>query len=325
MTATNALTADAVKAIADLVKRDHVSVSFEPLPAEALGLGVNVEKPHVAIIRQGDKVEILSIANHVEAARGKPFQRVGTAHVSTLASLIDLAVRHKRDNSSVIFANSDWKEPSITAVLDYHVATTGPREADAEAFEDDGARFGKHRIHYAYPLSDSWQEWVAANGRKMNQADFAAFLEEHITELASPTDAERNLWEEAYKAKFATPSELLDLSRGLEVMSGHKVKNRVRLQTGEVQMVFEVEHKDAEGNELTVPGLFLLSLPPFRRGDPIRIPVRLRFRAAGEVVWFFEMVEPARFIEERIDDDLTTVANDTGLPVFEGAPEAVTV
>lgn len=317
----NALTADAVRAVADLIKLDHVSVSFQPLPKQALGLGVNVESPHVAIIRKGDGVEIQSIATHVEAARGKPFHRRGTANVSTLASFIDLVNRHKTVESSAIFANTDWRKPSITAVLDYHVAAAQSANP-AEAFEDEGARFGKHRVHYAYPLSEPWKAWVLADGKRMGQQDFAAFLEEHITELASPTDAERSLWEDAYKAKFATPSELLDLSRGLEVMSGHKVKNRTRLQTGEVQMVFEVEHRDAAGNELTVPGLFLLSLPPFHRGEAIRIPVRLRFRVGqGEIAWFFEMVQPDKFIDERLTDDMDEVGEKTGLPVFDGSPE----
>jgi uncharacterized protein YfdQ (DUF2303 family) len=300
---TTAITAEAVNAIRDLVKKDHVAVELLALPPKAIGHGRLVEQPHVAIIRKGDTVEIQSLAPHVEAVRGKPLARRGTAQVTSLASFITLVNRHKVETESVIFANTDWRKPSLTAVIDYHVAAK-PTDKTDEAFEDAGARNGKHRVHYAYPLSEPWKEWIEANGRKMTQADFAAFLEEHITELAAPTDAERIKWEGDFKAKFATPAELLDLSRGLEVTVGAKVKNRTKLQTGETQMVFEVEYADANGGELVVPGLFLLSVAPFHRGEAIRIPVRLRFRAGGaEIVWFFEMVRPDLFIDERLKDD----------------------
>lgn len=318
---TNAVTAEAVNAIRDLVKKDHVAVELLALPAKAIGLGRYVEQPHVAIVRKGDTVEIQSLAGHIEAIRGKPLARRGTAQVTSLSSFIALVNRHKVAAESVIFANTDWRKPSLTAVIDYHVAAT-PDDKEDDAFEDAGARNGKHRVHYAYPLSEPWKEWVEADGRKMNQADFAAFLEEHITELAAPTDAERIKWEADFKAKFATPAELLDLSRGLEVTVGAKVKNRTKLQTGETQMVFEVEYADANGGELVVPGLFLLSVAPFHRGEAIRIPVRLRFRAGGaDIVWFFEMVRPDLFIDERLKDDGAEVAEATGLSIIDGTPE----
>jgi hypothetical protein len=318
---TPAVTADAVKEIAALVRKDHVEVSLVPLPRKALGLGTYVEQPHVAIIRKGDSVEIQSIETHIAAARGKPRARTGTASVTSLASFITLVNRHKRIEESVVFSDTDWRKPSLTAVLDYHLPASDD-DRDSDAFEDAGARNGKHRVHYAYPLSDAWQEWVAANGRKMAQADFAQFLEDHITELAAPTEAERNEWEADFKAKFATPSELLDLSRGLEVTVGSRIKNRTKLQTGETQMVFEVEYAGADGGELVVPGLFLLSVAPFHRGESIRIPVRLRFRAGGsDIVWFFEMIRPDKFIDERLADDAGEVAEATGLTVIDGTPE----
>lgn len=317
----NAVTAEAVKAIAELVRRDHVEVEFRALPPKAIGHGRMVEEPHVAIVRKGDSVEIVSLTPHIDAVRGKPRARTGTAEATTLESFIRLVNHHRRDGESVIFANTDWRAPSLTAVLDYHV-TAEAEDRDIDDFEDLGARSGRHRVHYAYPLSEPWQAWVKGNGAKMTQRDFAEFLEEHITELAAPTEAERIQWERDYKARFATPAELLDLSRGLEVTVGARVKNRTKLQTGETQMVFEVEYADAEGGELVVPGLFLLSVAPFHRGQIIRIPVRLRFRAgAQDITWFYEMIRPDQFIDERLQDDVETVVAATGLQLFDGTPE----
>ena len=312
--------ADLVKAITTLANKDHVSVEFRPLPAEALGRATLVKSPHVAIIRTGDRVEIQSLREHIDAARGQPFERRGSAKTLTLNAFVALVNRHKVDKASVVFAKTDWREPRLTAVIDYHEAS---KDTPAAAtLEDLGTGFGRHRVVYDYPLSDAWKAWVEKNGEPMNQADFAAFLEDRITDLAAPQDFERQTFERDFKAKFAVPTELIDLSRGLEVMVGARVKNRIRLESGETQMVFEVQHSDAEGNELTVPGLFLLSVAPFDRGDVIRIPCRLRYRTqGGNLVWFYQMVQPDRFISERLDDDMALVADQTGLPVYAGSPE----
>lgn len=313
--------ADLIKAITTLANKDHVSVEFRPLPAEMLGGGALVKAPHVAIVRTGDRVEIQSLREHVEAARGRPFERRGMAKTLTLDAFVALVNRHKVEKESVVFAKTDWREPRLTAVIDYHAAAKDTPD-NKETLEDLGTGFGRHRVVYDYPLSDAWKAWVEKNGKPMDQADFATFLEDRITDLAAPQDFERQTFERDFKAKFAVPTELIDLSRGLEVMVGARVKNRIRLESGETQMVFEVQHSDADGNELTVPGLFLLSVAPFDRGDVIRIPCRLRYRTqGGNLVWFYQMIQPDRFISERLDDDMALVAAQTGLPVFAGSPE----
>lgn len=314
--------ADLVNAIANLARQDHYKVEFVPLPKEALGLGVNVPTPHVALVGTTDGIEIRPITEAIESARGKPYQRKGTASVTTLASFIALVKRHKIGDETAIFADINWQLPTLTAVIDYHRPRTGDGRSEQSAFEDPGARFGRHRVHYAYPLSDAWKAWVAANKKPMDQVDFATFLEEHISELAAPETAERTLWESDLKARFATPAELLELSRGLEVTVGHQVKSRIKLQTGETQMLFETRMGDASGAELVVPGLFLLAVAPFRRGEQIRIPVRLRFRAGGGgITWFFEMLNPDKYIDERLVDDAGIVEAETGIAVIAGSPE----
>ncbi len=160
------------------------------------------------------------------------------------------------------------------------------------------------------------------DSQPMKQAEFAAFLEDHVHEVAVPEEGERHHWENLLKSRFATPVELIDLSRGLEVTVGARVKNKQRLESGETQMVFEVEHRDASGNELTIPGLFLISVPAFYRGEPLRIPARLRYRLqGGEIVWFYQLFRPDEGVDDRLRNDVITVQKRTGLPTYDGAPE----
>jgi uncharacterized protein YfdQ (DUF2303 family) len=271
-------------------------------------VGVPGEIP-IAIVH-GENPTLVDVSRHFEAYRTYPGFKRGTAKAFTLDSFIGLVDRHKTSDS-VVFANSEWKNPSFTAVIDYHEAASG-----------GAADNGKHRIFYAFPLSEEWQAWNEQNGKVMEQAEFAAFLEDRIAELASPTQAEKNDLERDFATSVATPAELIQLSRGLQVNVEAVVKSATTLQTGEGQIVWEETHKDHNGQPLKVPGIFLLNIAPFFMGEPVRIPVRLRYRKSGsKIVWFYQLYRPDQHITERVRDDLLTVANETLLPTFEGTPE----
>ncbi len=296
-----------VQAIAKLAK--------EAAGAEIAGLmwpeaprGLPKDVP-VAIVH-GDRPKLESVGEIFEEFRLFPARKAGTAKVLTLDSLIDLTNRHKTPDTA-IFANTDWRKPSIVVVIDYH------------AVEPDGdPAWLRHRIGYEFPLSDPWKEWLAKNGQPMKQGEFAEFIEDHIADLSSPTEAEADDYERLFSAKLATPAKLIELSRGLQVFAGVNVKNTVTLQSGESQVVFEEEHRDAAGNRLEVPGLFILQVNPFFQGDVARIPVRLRYRVAdGKIFWFFQIYRPDLIITDRVRTDLDIIRAKTALPVFEGSPE----
>ena len=249
-----------------------------------------------------------SLRKLVEEWRNKPERVIGSANAQTLKSFIDLINRHKNENSAV-FGDLNWREPKFTAVIDYIGHGADPA-------------FGVHRILYAFPLSESFKAWSSANGKKMNQADFAAFVEDHIADIAAPTDEERAAFESLVQTKFATPAELMQLSRGLQVNVNTVVKNAKTLQSGEGEVLFSEEHTDVAGARLTVPGLFLISIPIYLFGDPVRLPVRLRYRVeSGKLAWFYQLWNIEEFVTKRIADDLTQVEAETLLPAFDGSPE----
>ncbi|MVA91576.1 DUF2303 family protein [Agrobacterium vitis] len=252
----------------------------------------------------------ISVKPLLEEYREKPRAKLGTAEVKTLESFIGLVNRHKTSDS-VIFAETDWQKPSITAVIDYHQAESGG-EADN----------CKHRIKYPFPLSEEWQAWVAQNGQPMNQTDFAQWIEDHIPDLAAPTQAEVDEYLDVFSLKTAYPNELVTLSRGLQVNVASNVKNNVTLQSGEGQITFEEEHRDATGAKLSVPGLFILSIAPFFMGTKARIPVRLRYRVKnGAVIWSFHLYRPDIHITDQVRADLDSAEQETALPAYEGKPE----
>jgi len=249
-----------------------------------------------------------SVKSLIEQFRQAPDRRKGTATVETLASFIALTNLHK-DTGSVLFGKTVWPDPKLTAVLDY----------DREGVE---ARNRSHRIVYAFPLTEEFKAWVNGNAKPMPQDVFAAFLEEHAAELAAPMDGERSEYERLFNEKMATPSEVIALSRHLEVFVAARVKNGIRLQTGERTVEFMEEHQNAKGEAVIIPGIFMVSVPAFVDGDAVRIPARLRYRiVSGDIKWFYQLYRWEYFLREQVGCDLKRAAEETSLLAFEGAPE----
>ena len=296
-----------IAAIVELTKKS-LGAEIKTVSLPPLGAGLPSSIPVVIDNRSG---EARPAQHLIEAFRIKPARKTGTARALTLKAFIDLTNRHKTEHSAV-FADTDWKKPSFQAVIDYHEnQSAGPADNL------------KHRIAYAFPASEEWKAWVEQNGQPMEQGAFAAFLEDRIADLSAPTDAERIWLERDFGTTVATPAQLIQLSRGLQVNVDSLVKNVVNLASGEAQVAFEETHTDGDGKPLKVPGIFMLAIAPFFMGEKVSLPVRLRYRKSGQkIVWFYQMYRPDQFVTERVRDDLLTVAAETALPAFEGSPEA---
>lgn len=296
-----------IAAIVELTKKS-LGAEIKLISLPALGAGLPSSVPVIIDNRSGEAKPAQQL---IEAFRTKPQTKLGTARALTLNAFIDLTNRHKTEHSAV-FADTDWKKPSFQAVIDYHENTSGGPADNL-----------KHRIAYAFPASEEWKAWVEQNGEPMEQGKFAAFLEDRIADLSAPTDAERIWLERDFGTTVATPAQLIQLSRGLQVNVDSIVKNVVNLATGEAQVAFEETHTDGNGQPLKVPGIFMLAIAPFFMGEKVSLPVRLRYRKVGQkIAWFYQMYRPDQFVTERVRDDLITVADKTELPTFEGSPEA---
>lgn len=311
--------AAAISALADLgLAASEAEVLH--IPTEELGPGLPAAVP---LLWDRKRQQPLGLGAHIEAHRLAPRQRSGTATVQTVQAFIALVNRH-RDADSAVFANVDWQKPSLTAVIDYHCRENLTAHDDGTPLnEGHRPRHGGHRIHYAFPLSDAWTAWLEQNGKLMDQGDFALFVEDHIAELAAPTDAEKSDAQQFFQTRCAEPAELFTLARGLEVAVDSRVKSATKLQSGEAEVHFEEVHRDGQGERLTVPGLFILRMALFRMAEPVRLPVRLRYRVSGGAIkWGFQLHRPDERVTEAITRALDAVRVDTALPVYEGAPEA---
>lgn len=311
------LSETAVNAVADLAHKAGLTVTSVSAPSSAKGVPTSIP-----VLLDPKKGEANGLKQLFDAWRDTPERKSGTARVTTLDSFIALTKRHAVEHSA-IFAVTDWKAPSLLSVIDYHHKNTD--------IEDEGVitgttigmpNNGKHRIHYQFPLSEEWQAWVKMDKQALNQQAFAEFIEDHIGELAAPHEDEVTFWQDKLGGKVAYPHELKLLSIGLKVHAETRVSNNVTLQSGEGELTWEETHRDHKGDKLVVPSLFILQLPPFFMGEPVRLPVRLRYRVReGSVTWIFQMYRPDVYVTEQVMRDMERAARETDLPAYQGTPE----
>jgi uncharacterized protein YfdQ (DUF2303 family) len=265
--------------------------------------------PFASVPLAGGGSRVESIKSLLDAWRTAPEHIKGTAAADTLDAFVALVNRHK-DDGSVLFGDLNVTAPVFTAVIDYHGLDHAPR-------------FGQHRIAYKFPVSPEWTAWQAANGKTLSQSEWAYFIEEHVAELASPLDAEVTEFEMLFHTKIATPSELVTMSRGMQVAVEARVKEIRNIQSGEAEIIYDEVHRDGSGAKLVVPGLFVIKIPLFIGADPTRIIARLRYRKHdSKIVWFYQLYRADAVVRAELQNAFDDAAKETNLPAYEGSPEA---
>lgn len=259
------------------------------------------------ILQQGQSLQ--DLRPFIDARLTAPRRRKGTSVHATLDSFIAHTLRFK-DADSVVFATTE----QLTTVFDYNRAGEGD------------ARFGEHRSTYAFPFSAEWRAWreVFAGNRKLSQTEFAAFIEDRLSDVTELGAISEGTTDTLTRLGFdvAGATTLLTLSRGISVRAETRVKQVVNLSTGEAQMHFEEDHTTEGGGKLKVPGGFVLTIPVFTEGAAYQIPVRIRYRVTnGSVSWSFAPHRIDAVLRDAFNEVCETVAQRTDLPLFHGTPE----
>ena len=115
-------------------------------------------------------------------------------------------------------------------------------------------------------------------------------------------------WKERLRVDYASPSTMLELSRGLAVRQNSEVRNEHNLNAGTAQIFFATSHVDTNGQPLDIPAAVLLAMPVFKRGDLYQVPCRLRYRVDGpRVIWRYELARLDAVFEHAFAEALDLV------------------
>lgn len=296
--------------------------------------GADLTKPVLVSLPNKRTISNLTDA-HISAQEFlKPTRRRGTARLDDLKSLIAWANRFKSEET-VLFAKPDMSAPTLQCIADYHCE--GPLTLDTET-GDPKARHLKHRALYSFPLSEDWTAWNAISGVPLEKDDLGEFIEAQAKDIMDPTPAiikgventanadwENRMIQTAAKieGRFGQLTKLLAMSKQFQVFESSDLAIKTNRDTGESEIQFLNEHKDADGKPLKIPNLIIIAIPVFMGGAPYRMAVRFRYRKmAGQVKFILSIYNPEKAFEAAFNEAVEKATEETKLPTFMGSPEA---
>lgn len=266
--------------------------------------------PRVLVAHKDSMVHDLT--KMIEPRLLRPHRSIGTTTLQSLDSLIAHIRRHHLPdrNDTVLYFNTAPDAESITAIYD---ATVNAVVAGHQ----------QHRATFALEYTEPWKAWMEIDGKGMNTAQFAEFLDERIGDVyegtPSPSQAEVV---DRLALRLAGISALVTLSRGLAVNASVKVKNAVTTSTGEISMQYEESHTDGRGEPIKIANAFLLVLPVFVGTAPTVCMARLSYRVTGGLVTWKVQIHDLDRIHEYAVKAAKQALYDAlpGIPVFDGIP-----
>lgn len=185
------------------------------------------------------------------------------------------------DEASAIFVDAD--NAKFKAILDYHVDAQSPR-------------WNRHTVTYQFPKTVEWSKWLANNGTKMTQEDFALFIEDNIKEVVEPDGA-----------------TMLEIASSLQAKNNVSFKSAKRLDNGETQFDYREDIESTAGahGQFSIPNEIKIALKPFQGSETYNVTARFRYRInSGNLVMWYDIIRPHAIIEDAINDAVEKVQSE---------------
>lgn len=320
-----------VQTMRDVIERlgDHREID-NPFAPEVIS---PLTDAHLVTLPDGRKIHDLTSHHRAALEYLKPARRKGTARLDTLTSIIDWAGRFTDADNGALFAKPDMANPSLTCIANYHTEGAPADGLDA----DPTARHADHRAVYNFPLSDEWKAWMVVSGEPIDKDAMGEFIEANAKDIMDPTPAILNGaisdknegWEnrlistaKQIEGRYGQLHQLLAMSKQFQVFESSDLQVSSNRDSGEAQLTFKSEHRDAAGKPLSIPNLIIVTIPVFRCGTPYRMPARFRYRKRGPNISFvLSLYNPEKAFEAAFTEAVDRAQEATALPLFFGAPE----
>lgn len=168
----------------------------------------------------------------------------------------------------------------------------------------DAATFREYGAIYVPAQTQSFKDWLQMNGDKMDQAEFALFIERHIDDI-HPAEG------------MPSATDILTFCSTVEDAKRVEFKKSVSLQDGRVELIYAEKSDEAREQKLALFREFSLALRPFLdRDQAYAITASLRFRIKdGQIVFWYEL-KGIEALMEKLRADIKTDLEATGLPVY---------
>ncbi|MFF4834054.1 DUF2303 family protein [Streptomyces sp. NPDC001315] len=216
-------------------------------------------------------------------------RKTGTTTVRDAASFLTYYAKHHDDASEVY---SDVEALTVTAVLNAHSA--------------DEPDFGDHRLVLGLRRTKAWTEWLALDGKLVDQDRFANFLEDQLPYLETPDAA-----------------TMLEIAQSIKATTKAEFQSSSRLQSGERKFAFVEDTKASAGakGDLAIPETFIIAVPPFEGAGAYRMTARFKYRlGGGQLALGFKLEQPEERARAAFADVLNAIAEGIDTPILNGTP-----
>lgn len=222
------------------------------------------------------------------------------ARVTTTAtpSFIEYLNRHSLSQHTVIYADIDTEKNrfNLLAVLDDHTTAHQPD-------------WREHTCAFSPRQAVEWHRWLGNNKANMTQAQFAAWLEDNLADIASLEG-------------MPTGTQMLEMALAFEATADKRLKSRINLQHGGVRFEYvDDEDKDTR-TSMQVFERFTLGLPVFEDSQAAYpLEARLKYREKdGKVNFWYELIRPDKIFKTAVLEELEAISTATELPIIHGTP-----
>jgi uncharacterized protein YfdQ (DUF2303 family) len=280
-------------------------VAHMPAPDHILELGFfrdNSAEPHSSVhhIAVPKDFEVKTFDD--EKLQSTPRRAVGTATLGDDESFLAYVDRHCVVSTAawVHFAPAQSRLAFSAVINDHMSGTPGWRD---------------HKATFVPETSHEWKTWMAANGKRMSQVDFAEFIEENEKDIAGGDGLPSSL-------------EMLSMAKNFEANSDKSFKSKVNTQSGGVELVF-VDSDNAETqSRMKLFARFQVGIPVFwsttKDGSPITawpLQARLKYSTAGgKLTFWYELIRPDVVHELASMNLIAKIkASLGGVPLYTGA------
>lgn len=291
---------------------------------------INVERgdgQHAGLLLVPRGMRVEDTKPLLDARRAVPECMSGTSTHETLDSLIRHAQEFKRPNSAAwcsIAISGASVSASVLVIYDYHHGNTAPApDCGAPGLLNDGARWCRFGASYSFPTAREFKAWLDVSGKAMSQAEMAAFLEDHLGDVASPEDAgpRANALAQLLEVQLSSASSLLGFSRRSAATVSMYVAEKRDPTTGAVSLIYqeEVNHQTEDRVVTAPPSVFAITVPVLEGGAAYRLPVRIKAAVKGRgVTWTFEVYRLDQAAKTAVDEEVARFAAETGIAVYRG-------
>lgn len=184
---------------------------------------------------------------------------------------------HFANDKSAVFCDTNAEK--FTGVIDYHSAGS--------------AAWCKHSVIYKCQRTHEASAWLANNGKKMEQEEFAVFIEDNALEIVTPPGATM--------LEIATH---LKAQKKVQFISGTVLSNGQQ----SIQYMEEIQGSAGAKGELQIPEMIELGMRIFEGGDAYKLHARFRYRInTGKLIMWYDIIRPKQTLRAAVDDAYTVI------------------